>query len=425
MSSNSSSAVGPPHSIVDRHALAALPRLFRVEAADLKHQVRGKRVLQLLLPLALLGAGAAAVAFARGHRAMGTTSEISWGILIATYVFFAVSSTGLCLVGSLGHIFGFKVFEPIAKRSLVLAFIMLALGFGVIGTELEHPLLLVKWVMLSPNPRSPIWWMGTLYGIYFALLTAELSFVLRGDHARARMAGIPKLVAAVAASSNLGSVFGLAHARPYWYGPFLPVYIIVTALVCGAALLALVVYFSDFFSNGGRLRSENQPLIGALAKLLVLFLAMLLFVTAWRLIAGATGEHYHLHDVTMAILAGPLFFSFWLIEVFIGIAVPMILLLSPKRREPRYVAMAASLPVLSMLMARLNFVYAGQMFSLKPVIGHLGEIIHYSPPFKGNAAGILPYTPSLVEVLIVFGAIAGAILLFVAAARALRLDKEA
>ena len=61
-------------------------------------------------------------------------------MLIATYVFFAVSSTGLCLVSSLGHIFGFKVFEPIAKKAVFLAFVMLLVGFAVIGTELESPM---------------------------------------------------------------------------------------------------------------------------------------------------------------------------------------------------------------------------------------------------------------------------------------------
>jgi molybdopterin-containing oxidoreductase family membrane subunit len=42
-----------------------------------------------------------------GHdHTYGVTREIPWGILIATYVFFVVTSTGLCLVSSIGHVFG-------------------------------------------------------------------------------------------------------------------------------------------------------------------------------------------------------------------------------------------------------------------------------------------------------------------------------
>lgn len=415
----------PSFQFVDRAALSSVPQLFLPVKDEPKHLRRGRRALRWLLPVALAGGVAALVAMVKGHHVMGTTSEISWGVLIATYMFFAVSSTGICLVSSLGHVEGFHMFEPMTKKAHLLAWIMLSLGFVVIATELERPFLLVKLVLLSPNPSSPIWWMGTLYGFYFTLLTIELFFLLRDDHARARKVAIPKLVFAVAASSNLGAVFSLSHARPYWYGPFVPVYIIVTALVSGAALVTLLVWFGDFFSNGGKLKDEHAPLLDALAKLLALFLGLLLFVTAWRTIAGLTGDHTHLADVTRALVSGPLFFSFWFFEVLLAIAVPLLILLGPWRKDPKLVALAASLPILSMLVIRYNFVYAGQMFSLKPLVGRLGELISYAPPFKGNAWGFLPYTPSLVEVLIVAGAVAGTILLFVVAARALRIEKEA
>lgn len=414
-----------PFQLLDRAALASIPRLFLPAQDDPKHLRRGRRALRLLVPVALAGAAAALVAMVKGHHVMGTTSEISWGVLIAAYVFFAVSSTGICLVSSLGHVEGFHMFEPMTKKAHLLAWILLSLGFLVIATELERPFLLMKLVLLSPNPSSPIWWMGTLYGFYFTLLTIELFFLLRDDHGRARKVAIPKLVFAVAASSNLGSVFSLNHARPYWYGAFVPVYIIVTALVSGAALVTLLVWFGDFFANDGKLKEEHKPLLDALAKLLALFLGLLLFLTAWRTIVGVTGEHYHLAEVTRAMLSGPLFFSFWFFEVLLALAVPLLLLLGPWRKEPKLVALAASLPVISMLVIRTNFVYAGQMFSLKPLVGRAGETLHYAPPFKGNAAGFLPYTPSLVEVLIVAGAVAGAVLLFVALARALRIEKEA
>ncbi|MGC4116400.1 MAG: polysulfide reductase NrfD [Myxococcales bacterium] len=414
----------PPAGQAGPQALSELPGLLKVSKDDPRLVVRGKRTLQLLLPIALAGAFAGVVALLNGHHVMGTTSEIGWGALIATYVFFAVSSTGLCLVSSLVHVFGFKLFESVTKPAILLAWVMLTIGFGVIGTELEHPFLLVRWVLLSPNPHSPIWWMGTLYGLYFTFLTAELFFLIKDDHHKARMAAIPKLVAAVAASATLGSVFALNHSRPFWYGPVLPVYLLITALVAGAALITLVVYFKDFFENDGKVKDEHVPLIVALGKLLLLFIGLLGLTTAVRVIFGVNGEHTHLYEVTMAQLSGPLFFSFWFFEVGLAMAVPAFILLSSRGKEPRFVAMAASLPLMALLVMRYNMVYAGQAFSLKPVVGHLGEKLIYGPPFKGNVAGFLEYTPSLVEVGIVAGAVAGAVLLFVAAARAFRMLKE-
>ena len=57
-----------------------------------------------------------------GHAQVYNVSrEVPWGILIATYVFLVVSSTGLCLISSLGHVFGIKKFEFIGKRAILLA----------------------------------------------------------------------------------------------------------------------------------------------------------------------------------------------------------------------------------------------------------------------------------------------------------------
>lgn len=413
-------------SILDRQGAGTLGALLTVGQADARHVRLGKRLLQALLLVALAGAAAALVALARGHRVMGTTSELPWGVLIATYVFFVVSSTGLCLVSSLGHVFGYRVFAPLSKKALFLALVTLLVGFSVIASELERPFLLAKYAVLSPNPASPIWWMGTLYGVYMVLIAAELLFLFTERHRGAKVAGVLSVIAAVAAHSNLGAVFGLSHSRPYWYGPLLPIYFIASALVCGAALLILIVYLGDYFGNDRTLRPENAPLLDALRRLLALFLGIIAFFTVWKLITGISGEHYHKYEVTMASLTGPLFFSFWFFETFLGLAVPLTVLLSRKGRSPGWVAFAAALPMLSVFVMRYNFVYSGQMFSLKPVVGRLGETLTYSPPFKGNVEGFLAYTPSIVEVLIVAGAVAAAVLLFVAGLRALRLTvKEA
>src|SRR6266511_2168768 len=268
---------------------AAVQRLFRIGGGDAPHQAAGKRLLQVLGALAVLGLAGGAVAWTCVNHVLGTTAEMPWGLLIATYVFFVVSSTGLCLVSSLGHVFGMKLFEPLAKRAIFLALVTLLVGFAVMSAELEHPVLLLKWVLLSPNPTSPIWWMGTLYGLYMIFIAAELFFLRRDDHRRAKAAGILGIVAAVSAHSNLGAVFGLSHARPYWYGPLLPIYFIASALLCGAALLILVVYLEDWYTNDRKLRPANEPLVAGLGKLLTLFLFIVLFFTAWKLIASVVG----------------------------------------------------------------------------------------------------------------------------------------
>lgn len=410
---------------LNRAALPDVPSLFLPRPHDPSHVRWGKRLLLGLLVVALAGAAAAVTALLKGHHVMGTTSEVSWGVLIATYVFFVALTSGLCLVSSLGHVFGFKVFEPIAKKALFLAFVTLVVGFSVIATELERPFLLLKLAIVSPNPSAPIWWMGALYGTYTPIIAAELFFLMREDHRRARVVGIIGVVAAFAAHSNLGAVFSLAHARPFWFGPFVPLYLVALALMAGTAMLILVVYLGDYFTNDKRVRPENAALLEVLRQLFGLFIGLVALFTFWRIVNGVNGAHYHVYEVTLASLAGPLFFSFWVFEVFLGLVAPLTLVLTKAKQSFGALAFAAALPTVAIFVMRFNFVMNGQMFSLKPVVGHDGARLIYQPPFKGNVEGFLAYTPSIVESLIVLGALAAAALLYVGGQKILRVNPEA
>jgi len=413
----------PFDDIVNRDGLSRVPGLLRIAPTDLPHQRMGKRLLVALLIVAAIGAAAMAVSFTQGHHVMGTTSEVSWGVLIATYVYFVAFTTGLCLVSSLGHVFGYKVFEPIAKKAIFLAFVTLLVGFSVIASELEAPFKLLKYAILSPNPTAPIWWMGTLYGLYLVVLGVELYLLLVSNHRWAKVAGAVGVFASIAAHSNLGAVFGLAHSRPFWYGPLLPVYLTALALVSGAALLVVMVTVTDYFTTGS-LKEENAPLLEALRKLLALFILIFAFISIWRWLSGMAGGHRGTAEAMGAALTGPLFVSFWLGEVLLGMVVPLVLLLGPWHRSWRAISLAGFLPVISIFVMRFNFVLQGQMVSLKPLVGASGERYSYMPPFKGTAEGFLPYTPSLAEALVVAGAISAAILIYVAGLKALRLVEK-
>ncbi|MDR0769710.1 MAG: hypothetical protein LBE75_00715 [Burkholderiales bacterium] len=64
-----------------------------------------------------------------GHDAYNVTREHPWGLLLTGYVFWAVACTGLCLVSSLGHVFGLKEFETIGKRATAGAIIFVVTAY--------------------------------------------------------------------------------------------------------------------------------------------------------------------------------------------------------------------------------------------------------------------------------------------------------
>lgn len=354
----------------------------------------------------LLGTGVAAGIVAIfyvlnvGHlHAYNLTRQIPWGVLISTYVFFVVSSTGLCLVSSLGHVFGIKHFEIISKRAILLAILTLLTGFGTIAMELNHPLRMAIWVVLSPNPSSPIWWMGTLYGIYLVLLCIEFYALIKHQHKLAALVGLLGFIAAISAHSNLGAVFGLLEARPYWHGSFLPIYFILSAMVSGGAILAMIVYFNTVL-RGRHFSDREHVFMSHLGKLQALLLGILIFFVIWKIIPGLYGRPPGKYEATMALLTGPLAVNFWFFEVLIGLAIPFIILLNRKTRTTFGVMMAGLLSTIGIFFMRYDLVIAGQ---LVPMRADESE----------NAANLLHYVPSTAEITIVIGALCLCILLYV------------
>jgi hypothetical protein len=65
--------------------------------------------------------------------------RIPWALMVSNYVFLVVSGSGLCIVSSLGHVFGMKRYELISKRCVFLAFITILFGMFSIAIHLGHP----------------------------------------------------------------------------------------------------------------------------------------------------------------------------------------------------------------------------------------------------------------------------------------------
>ncbi|HAD05154.1 MAG: polysulfide reductase [Desulfuromonadales bacterium GWD2_61_12] len=346
-----------------------------------------------------------------GHaHVYNVTREIPWGILIATYVFLVVSSTGLCLVSSLGHVFGIEKFEFIGKRAIILAIITLLCGFGTIGMEINHPIRLGIYAIISPNFSSAIWWMGTLYGLYLVLLSGELYFLMKGMHKGAFALGMAGFIAAISAHSNLGAVFGLLEARPFWYGSFLPIYFILSALVSGGAIVSMIVYFNHK-ESGTPMPQKYEDFMGTLGKLQALFLTILIFFVIWKIIPAVYGHPPEKFEATMATLTGPLAFNFWFFEVLLGMLIPVVILLNPRTRTPGGVMWAGLLSTFGIFFMRFDLVVAGQLVSMREGAADLTN-------------GLLSYVPSITELAIVIGAISLCLFLYTLAEHLLPLDVE-
>lgn len=348
--------------------------------------------VSFLLAFVVLGAFVVMLSFVEGQEILEISPHISWSMLVAVYVFFVVSGSGMCMVTSMGHVFGIKRYELISKRGVFFASVAIISGLLAILLHLGHVERAMVYVYLSPNLKSGILWMGMFYTVYlffvimeyWLLARAEIAEIARNstgykqvfyslltlgrkdesekavhlDHKIAKIAGSAALVTGLAAVSTLGAVFGHLESRSLWYGAFYPVYFILSATFSGLSFFLFIAILT-YWATGEGISSKLNQLIVELGKLLGLMLSVGLLMTAWRILLSVNDPAAI--DSAMLLLNGPFSFSFYIFEMLLGTIIPIAILISPKVTE-RGIFASSLLVVIGLFVMRYNFLTAGQVY---------------------------------------------------------------
>lgn len=345
----------------------------------------------LMLILTGIGLGTGIYAFIVGHHHVyAVTREVPWGILISTYAFFAITSTGLCLLAAIGHAFGGTPIAPLGNRAVFLSIVTIMSAFAVIGLELASPWRMLIYNVISPNLTSNIWWMGTLYGLAVGCMFIEFFSILIGRYGMALAIGTIGALAEVGANTNLGAVFATLSARPFWYGAQLPVYFLCSAVMSGAAAIIIFTHIS-FKLRGETLDAKTFRALQSAGKILALTIFLIAIATAWRFISFFTGGSELGLVAVGNLLQGPLAVNFWLIEIGIGLIMPLVILIFTQMKSVAAMSAASLMALVGGFFQRYDLVVAGQQ----------------APVFYGwdDLPSYLGYSPSIGEILVVLGGI--------------------
>jgi molybdopterin-containing oxidoreductase family membrane subunit len=348
----------------------------------------------LLALLTVVGIGAGVHSLYVGHEhTFGVSRGVPWGILIAAYVFFVVTSTGLCIVSSVGHVFGFENFNPIAKRAVFMSIGTIIAGFLVIAFEIENSWRMPVGNVIGANPTSNIWWMGTLYGAYLFFMMIEFVMLQMNNHKVAMSFGLAGLLTGVVAHSNLGAVFGLLNGREFWHGPYMPIYFITSAAMSGCVAIIFFTYIAYKF-NGWKMSDKMKKSMESVAKMGALMMAIIIFFTCWKMITGVTGQPPGKYEAMQALLSGPYAVNFWVGEVALGMIIPFVIILAVKGRNMNALFIASLAGMIGIFYMRYDLVIVGQ---LVPAFHGMGLV---------DYPDLLTYSPTLHENLVVLGGIA-------------------
>jgi len=367
---------------------------------------RNQLVAVLTLAFVAMFVIGVAIYLMHGHHAYNVTREHPWGLLIAVYIFFVVSSTGLCIVGSLGDVFGFKDYEMISKRAIFGSIVTILAGFAVIAFEIGHPVTMLIYNVISPGLTSAIWWMGTLYGIYLTFMIIEFIFLLKHDMKMAKIFGLAGLLVGLAAHSNLGSVFGFLNARPISNGVFYPTYFILTAFITGIFIAFILMgwrYKMDF-------PAEARKMLTGLAKIQGLLISILIFFVAWKMLTDIYGGMPNRSEVAIHILGS---WTFWA-EVILAMLIPLYIILKDMGKNINTMVWVSLSGMVGIFFMRYNLVHDTQ---LKPL--QMMKIREYqlTPEW-------IHYFPSATEIMISLGGLGLCVLLYYIGSKLFNLDAD-
>lgn len=292
-------------------------------------------------------------------------------------------SAGSFLISTLVYVFNVKRFEPIGRLAVFTAGHNVAPGSV---RDLGRPRPYVSCVAchrLCRNFRSPMAWMIWLYGAYFVLLLVGMWFLFRRDLVDAadlpgprgklyrllalgsknrseasavrdrkviRLLATVGIPIAILFHGGVGSLFGVVAARPYWHSGMFPILFLVSALVSGGALLAVI---AAIFQDGWRSNAETVLALGRVV--LGLLVLDVLFQASEFLVAFYGGIPDHIESLQL-VIRGPFWWVFWGWQLLLGTFIPLLLLMLPTRRDPRWVSLAGLLTAVGFLGVRLNIV---------------------------------------------------------------------
>jgi molybdopterin-containing oxidoreductase family membrane subunit len=295
-----------------------------------------------------------------GHLHAGYGSYVMWGLWVAMYLFFAGVAAGAFMMATLDFLFHVRAFRGTGRLALWVSLCSLAAGLLLIGLDLGH--LERFWrVYLHGNPGSLMFQMVWGYTLFGLVLAGVLYLAVRSPEGRPLhlllVTGVGLLLA-LFVSGAVGALLGVLANRPFWHVGLFPVQFPVFSLASGMAAMLVAL---AFFGPRDDPRLPDQLWLLSLGTV-VLALVKLYFLWAdfSQSIYGNIPENVR---AVKAVLFGPYWWVFWVLQLVLGTLVPMAVLARPGlARRPAWAGWMGVLVLVGYAVARLNIIIPALAF---------------------------------------------------------------
>ncbi|HEX6033961.1 MAG TPA: NrfD/PsrC family molybdoenzyme membrane anchor subunit [Anaerolineales bacterium] len=352
------------------------------------------------LGLILLGGLVAGVfVFWKGLGITNLTDLVPWGLWITIDLSSIALGAGAFSLCAGVYLFGLKRYQPIARTATFVGLIGYTMATLALILDIGKPERfwhsLVYW-----NTHSLLWEVTMCVVLYLTVLVFEsmpiianlewlrkrfpkITSMMERVHHYAPVLAIIGLGLSSLHQSSLGATYGVIKARPFWFKPEMAVLFMFSAIVGGISLTLFASMLSSRLTGKAKI---NDALIERVAQFVGYLLIGYFYFRAWDALSMTYAYDPGRSEGLDLITKGPLAFNFWIIEMLLGMLVPMILLLYKPTRMNRFWRMIA-----------LFLVAAGVVaFRWDTNLTGLMVVMPYLP---GQAIAYASYKPSLVEIM--------------------------
>ena len=355
-----------------------------------------KATAGVLAALTVAGVAAWIYQLVNGLGVTGMSNSTSWGLYITCFMFFVGLSAGGLIISSVPRAFGMQGFGGISKVAVWTSICCTVLAIGFVVVDLGQPMRLWELFAYS-NLGSPLMWDIAVISIYLILSVVYLWATLRAEAGKVsatalRVVSVIALVCAVLVHSVTAWIFGLQQAHEFWHTALLAPWFVSSALVCGVALVLVVVIA---LRRAGYMELDQANVV-KLVKMLGAFVLVDLYFFGCDLLTS-----------------GPLAPFFW-VEV-VGCALCAVVCFVPKLRTNPLIVAASLLAIVGIFCKRVQLLVGG--FQL-PNLDYAGVMTPYTVTdwtagMTGAYQGMV-YFPTPLEFGLVLGVVGlGALMLLV------------
>ncbi len=354
--------------------------------------------------------------------------EINWSILIVIYPYLTGLVAGAFILASLMKVFKVKEIQPTYRLSLLTALAFLIVAPMPLLLHLGQPQRFYE-ILITPNTRSAMAMFGFVYMWYLmGILLIEIWFEWRldlitlGQTARYPLNWLYKALSLFSTDTSaeavafdrkaiqfvtiigipsafmlhgyVGFIFGSIKANPWWGSVLMPIAFLMSAIVSGIALVILLY----MVIQGLRREPIDMACLDKISSYLFYAIIVDFALEALDFIHRVYQSEESV-KILGHLIAQKLFLSLIVIQILLGMFVPLAILALAKARgftdelRKLFYFVATILILLGIFAMRWNVVIGGQLFSksFRGLMGYKMEIFGLEGLLTALVVLILPF----------------------------------